>query len=443
MPIAVTFGVKRKIIGVVSLIVIFAFLGSILVIERPQDPNFRDYKVQVNEVFKDAKTQFEHLRGVTLPADVTVSVYTKQQAIDRWGQDSSNVDTSSVIRQENIFKSLFLISEDESLNGTMADWVASWTAATVGHEIYVIYENFWPWDITNAEATLIHELTHVWQNSLPSATNYDNNKAQNALIEGDASYTTNYYYYKTQHNNTNNNNDGSASSGDVSNLENSYQTNLSALLLCTPGLYLVYPEVSSIVANLNQFPYIQGKTFVSKIVDTYGWERLNQCYTTPTYMPSSTEQILHPDKYFAGETAKNVIAPTPADDSWTLIPSSYGYSSDTYGEYFIYIMLRQWLNDNQAQKAATGWGGDNATYYEKDTDYLFIWNITWDTTQDASEFNQAFTDMLKHTPAKPQNNNNTYNNNQWLTNNRYITLTWNPNTQTTLITCSNNKQPQI
>jgi hypothetical protein len=426
MRLVVVSGVKRKLVGVVALVVIFAVLCSLLVFDRPQDPDLMAYKLQVNQIFRDAKIQFETIRGVSLPSGVTVSVYTKQQAIDRWGKDSSSlVDTAGVLRQENIYKSLFLMAEHESLSGVVADWVASWTAVTVGNEIYVIYENFWPWDTLNAEAILIHELTHVWQHSLFSPNSSDADRAQNALIEGDASYMADYYCSLQ---NSRHGNNSSSVNGSFARLP---------ALLCFSNQNFVYPAVPDAVRSLNWFPYLQGKTFVSAIVDVYGWDRLNQCYTTPGYIPNSTAQILHPDQYFAGKATASVIAPMPDDEYWTLIPSSYGASSDTYGEYFIYLMLSQWLNSRQAQTASVGWSGDSFTYYEKDHDFLFTWSITWDSIKDASEFNQVFTDMLKLAQANPQNN--TLHNNQWLTNDRYLTLDWNPNTTTTLIICSTNQ----
>jgi hypothetical protein len=425
---------KQKIISVITLIIIFTIIGSLIIFKQSPIPNFTVYKTQVHEIFEDAKIHFEHIRGVTLPQNITLFIYTKQQAIDRWGKGQPNLgNDNSLIRQENIYRSLFLMNENESLNDITADWIAGWTAVTVDNEIYVIYENFWPWDMPNAEAILIHELTHVWQNKLPLPTNYDNDQAQNALLEGDASYMADYY--KTQYNNNNNRNSGSGNSS-ISQNNNNYPLPVANLLtfLYNPQLNFVYPNVLNTVTNLNLFPYIQGKTFVSTLIDNYNgnWSKLDQCYMSP-YIPSTTEQILHPNKYFTGETTKNPTAPTLTDDSWTIIPSKYGYPSNVYGEYFIYVMLNNWLNDdNQAQKAATGWNGDTFTYYEKNNEFLFTWNINWHSTQDAAEFNQAFTDMLKLTQAKPQDNNN----NQWLTNNRYLTLTWNPNTTTTLIICS-------
>ncbi|MCL1970524.1 MAG: basic secretory family protein [Candidatus Bathyarchaeota archaeon] len=425
MPIIAT-DVKKKTIGIVTIIIIFTILGSLLVFRQPQNSNFTAYERQLYKIFEDAKIQFERIRDVILPQNITISVYTKQQAIDRWGKEQSNLSNDTyLLRQENIYKSLFLLGENESLSDTAVDWIADWTAVSVGNDIYVIYENFWPWDMPNAEATLIHELTHVWQNTLPTPTSYDADKAQNALIEGDASYMADYY--KAQYNHNNN------GSSNNSNSENNiyyppFITNLSALLY-TSQLGSCYPNVPDAVTSLNWFPYIQGKIFVSAIIDNYGgsWDGLNQCYM-PSYMPSSTAQILHPHKYFIGETPKNPLASQLNDDSWTIIPCRYGCASDTYGEYFIYVMLNHWLNDvNQAQKIAAGWNGDTLTYYEKGNEFLFTWSINWDSTQTASAFSQAFNNMINLTQATPQSQCNTSN--------RHITLIWDSNTTTTLITC--------
>jgi hypothetical protein len=408
---------KRKIIGFATLLIIFSILGTLLVYERLQNPKLATYEAQSQKIFDDAKNQFEQMRNVTLPPNIKLYVYTKQQAIERWGKNSSNGNTDSGLRQENVYKSLFLIEEKDTLDDATMEWVSSWTAVTVNNEIYVIYENFWPWDMPNAEATLIHELTHVWQSSLLSPISYDTNRAYNALLEGDADYMRDCYI--TQYSNN-------------TNFKDYNHSNSLAAFPLIPRQNTIHPNVHSTVTELNLFAYINGKTFVSVLVNNGGWDRLNLCYTAE-YTPCTTEQILHPDKYFTGETAKFTIVPAPVDDNWTIIPNRHGYASDTYGEYFIYVMLSRWLSGDQAQKAATGWGGDSFTYYEKDHEFLFVWNITWDSIQDASEFHQAFRDMLNIAQANPQGINT------WFTNGRYLTLTWDPNTESTMILCSTNQ----
>ena len=98
-------------------------------------------------------------------------------------------------------------------------------------------------------------------------------------------------------------------------------------------------------------------------------------------------------------------------------------------------MLSNWLKDNnqEAQQAAAGWAADNFTYYEKDNDFLFTWNITWDSVNDASEFNQAFIKMMNLTEAT------SIESNQWYANGRYLTLTWDQSTASTIIACSTNQ----
>jgi len=409
-----TFDIKQKAVGTITLLIIITILGSLVISERPHDSELTSYEMQLQKIFEDAKKQFEYIRKVTLPSDVKLFVYTKQQSIERWGKDNADLDTTNVLRQENIYKSLFLMEENESLDVVVEEWIASWTAVSVGNEIYVIYENFCPWDMPDAEAVLIHELTHVWQSNLPSPNSYDVHKAYTALMEGEAVYVAEYY--KAMYNNS---------------ADFIYTNDLFIL----PGflhLNTVHLSVSDAVNALNFFPYVQGKTFVSALIDDGNWNRLNQCYL-PAYTPSTTAQILHPDKYFAGETAIFVPTPIPIDSNWTRLPSSYGYLSDTYGEYFIYVMLNNWFTHSKAQEVASEWVGDSFSYYEKDCDYLFVWNIAWSSIENASKFTQTFVDMLKLAQATPQGGTS------WFTDGRYLTLYWNSNEKSTLILCSNNQ----
>jgi hypothetical protein len=49
------------------------------------------------------------------------------------------------------------------------------------------------------------------------------------------------------------------------------------------------------------FPYEAGAAFVEALVADGGWEAVNEAYSRP---PTTTEQILHPDKYLAGEVGE-------------------------------------------------------------------------------------------------------------------------------------------
>jgi hypothetical protein len=270
----------------------------------------------------------------------------------------------------------------------------------------------------HAEATFVHELTHVWQPDLVYSTTFDTEKAHAALAEGDASYMGDYFlnHYNSQ-----------------PNPANFFVGTDLEYLIDVPSLSALHPTPNTI-NSLNWFPYIQGKTYVTAIIENGNWTRLNLAYEQP-YTPSTTEQILHPEKYFANESSKLAPAPTLSDDTWIRIQTNRGQNSESYGEYFIQIMLSNWLKDNnqEAQQAAAGWAADNFTYYEKDNNYLFTWNIAWDSINDAFEFNQAFIKMMNLTGAF------SIESNQWYANGRYLTLTWDQSTASILIVCSTNQ----
>jgi hypothetical protein len=168
---------------------------------------------------------------------------------------------------------------------------------------------------------------------------------------------------------------------------------------------------------------------VTALYEQNRFTTINQAYEQG-FTPSTTAQILHPEKYFMNITEQPVQAPTLAENNWVLAQTDRGQNHNTYGEYFIKAMLATWLNQTAAQNAATGWAGDNFTYYERGNDYLFTWNIKWSSTGDANEFYTTFQSMMDATEASQESTNN------WFASGHYLTINWSQNTQTTLIAVS-------
>lgn len=364
-----------------------------------------EYKAQAQRVFESAVRQVEQIRNVTLP-NVTLEVVTRQWAIDTWGRGYADPDLTNILREEKVFKGLFLIAENASLYQANVDWAGNWGAATWNGKIYVVKENFDPWHLPNAEATFVHELTHIWQPRLPYVTTFDAEKAQAALTEGDASYMGDFFINQTQRSPS----PASLVVGQV-----------PMFLIRNPVLRELHPSLPATISRLNYFPYDYGKIYVSALYEKGGWATVTRAYQNP---PNTTEQILYPDKYFANETAKVIAPPTIAESNWTTI------RTERYGEYFIQVMLANWLSKAEARQASAGWGGDVLTYYERGGEFLFTWNIQWDSSCDASEFYVAFHNMVNATGAVKQNCTH------WYSNGRYISITWNQTSNTTLIACS-------
>ncbi len=145
------------------------------------------------------------------------------------------------------------------------------------------------------------------------------------------------------------------------------------------------------------FPYQQGLAFVSTLAGSGGWPAVDRAYGR---LPDSTEQILHPEKYLAGEKPVAV----PLDGAALAKAMGAGWTStpaDTLGEF----QLSTWLRENgvpalDAQAAAAGWGGDRIEYLRGPNGAYALALLTrWDTPKDASEFAAAATIAAKKLPG--------------------------------------------
>jgi hypothetical protein len=91
-------------------------------------------------------------------------------------------------------------------------------------------------------------------------------------------------------------------------------------------------------------------------------------------MPLSTEQILHPDAYFAADAPEAVR-----------IRDVLGWkraAAGTWGE----LQTRELVHSTQA---AAGWGGDRYELWQSGGKSVLVMRWRWDTPRDESEFAPA------------------------------------------------------
>lgn len=66
-------------------------------------------------------------------------------------------------------------------------------------------------------------------------------------------------------------------------------------------------------------------------------------------------------------------------------------SSNTMGEFLIRTYLEEHLDNNQAEAAASGWGGDRyGLFIGPEAQRLLILQIRWDDVSDSKEFFDAY-----------------------------------------------------
>lgn len=141
-----------------------------------------------------------------------------------------------------------------------------------------------------------------------------------------------------------------------------------------------------IVQKISSFSAIEGRQFVEALFTRDGvWATVDNAYQNP---PETTEQVIHPEKYFELEAPHNVQLPNISGrmgGAWSLT------AVDTMGEFMLRSYLEEYLSDEEAEEAASGWGGDRYILMSNpDRGRLLVWQIQFDTGADADQFLEAY-----------------------------------------------------
>lgn len=145
------------------------------------------------------------------------------------------------------------------------------------------------------------------------------------------------------------------------------------------------------------FPYLAGLKFVEHFRNGQPWAKIDDIFKNP---PESTEQVLHPEKYVAQEHPVKI---TPAP-----IASLGGRKEirrDVLGELELKILFASKGTEEQAEKAAAGWGGDRLVAYadpaQPDALPVVVDYTVWDSETDAKEAEAAGRRLMERLTGKP------------------------------------------
>ena len=151
-----------------------------------------------------------------------------------------------------------------------------------------------------------------------------------------------------------------------------------------PAALAIFAGMPAILRETSLFPYQNGAAFVAALQARGGEAAVNAAFKA---LPASTEQILHPEKYAAGEMPVPVNLPSDLaarfGTGWSVA------ATDTLGE----LQLRVWLRaaglaGDVARTASDGWGGDRLALLGAPggAGDLVVLVTEWDTTADALAF---------------------------------------------------------
>jgi hypothetical protein len=118
-------------------------------------------------------------------------------------------------------------------------------------------------------------------------------------------------------------------------------------------------------------PYIYGTLFVHALRRRGGWGSVNGAWDSP---PTTTEQILHVEKWIAHEPALSVVAPPFA----TLGPGWKVADQDSEGELGTRIAFEEWMDPATAASASADWGGDRGVLVTRGDRAAYAWRLRYD-----------------------------------------------------------------
>ena len=118
-------------------------------------------------------------------------------------------------------------------------------------------------------------------------------------------------------------------------------------------------------------PYMEGLSFIHQLRRKGGWDAVDRAWER---LPTTTEQILHVDKWESQEAAIEIAAPTA-----NALGSGWKKDDeDSFGELGFALAFAEWMDVEDARKAASGWGGDRSAVYTRGDEMAYAIHVRYD-----------------------------------------------------------------
>jgi len=129
------------------------------------------------------------------------------------------------------------------------------------------------------------------------------------------------------------------------------------------------------------FPYQEGLRFVATLYQRGGWAAVDRAYRDP---PTSTEQLLHPDRYLGVRDRPQPVA----------VPDLHGRLGGgwrpgvelSFGEFDARLLLQGELAVTMAERAAAGWDGGRVRTFQRGDRTALVLRTVWDSAAEADQF---------------------------------------------------------
>lgn len=321
------------------------------------------------------------ISGLKLHHPVPCNFITKDKVNEFLKQRVKEATTPEEIRAEELtLKKFGFVPQDFNLEQTTIDLLTEQAAAFYDYDKKKLFVT----DTTSPDTqspVLAHELSHAIADQNFNLAKFirqgrksdDGSTARMAVMEGQATWLMSEYLARR--------------------LGQSLKTSpalakMMSDLSDSSGQYPVFDQSPLYLRQTLIFPYTKGMLFQEAVVEQDGSAAFAEVFQRP---PVSTQQILHPDKYFARTQPVDVALPDPG--------LTRGYKTvvgGTLGELDHEVLLEQYAGKEAAAAVAPHWRGGSFELREnkKAARVVLLYAVEWDSPEMARRYFDLYRQLL-------------------------------------------------
>jgi hypothetical protein len=328
--------------------------------------------------------ELAEISGLHLHKKVPSDLISKDKVNAFLKKKVKEVSTPNEVRAEELtLKKFGLVPQDFDLEQTTVDVLTEQAAAFYDYHAKKLYITDWTPSATR-EAALAHELSHALADQNFNLSRFirkaresdDEALARMAVMEGQATWLMSEFLARRTGETLVHNPELAARMNRMSDSSSG-------------GEFPVFEGAPLYIRVTLIFPYTGGMSFQQAVVDKDGKAAFAEVFRQP---PVSTQQILHPDKYFASVKPASPDLPKPASTR-----GFKGLIGGSFGELDHQVLLQQYAGKKTADEIAPHWRGGQYEILEnrKSGRTILLYASQWDNAAWARRYLRAYRKALK------------------------------------------------
>jgi hypothetical protein len=355
--------------------VIFLFWVSAALAQT--DPAAQKLCAEANGIAKE----LTQISGMTLHHPVPCDFISKEKINEFLKKRVKEAAKPEEIRAEELTLEKFgLVPAGFDLAGSTVDLLTEQAAAFYDYDRKKLFIT----ETTSAdsqEPVLAHELSHALADQNYNLAKFirqgkksdDGGTARLAVMEGQATWLMSEYLARKN--------------GQTLKDSPSLVAMMSNMSENAAGQYPVFDNSPLYERATLLFPYTKGMLFQNGVFQRDGEGGFGEVFRKP---PLSTQQILHPDKYFTGVEPTNPALPD------VKLRGYKGLVGGSLGELEHGILLEQYLGKERAATLTPHWRGCNFELREnkKADRVVLLYAAEWESAESAQQYFAAYREIL-------------------------------------------------